>query len=322
MPLCLVFERKEGTVCRAGLDRRVQSKCFVAELLSREQKVAHIVVVSFPLHQIKTFFFFFFSGRPGLQLLNPSRRVKWDVCSCKFKRKKKLAFQYSTFWNTSSNRQNEVWCFCGQRQTMLSVYSRALSTPNLSHSGFKPVAFSHLKGSWEALTDWERSIVRSTVHDHPAMSTQALILWFVSILITRLRRFKLPLNTLLKDRSDANLGQDRVLSERRGRTEILYLTPRMLQPVWKNCADKLAALWNETSFWGDNGAHSSTQRGTQEAFPVEFFTTQKWSCCLLLEPVAGANTSLYGTRVRWKRWGFPIPWEMNIHMQQTLKRKR
>lgn len=65
MPLCLVFERKEGTVCRAGLDRRVQSKCFVAELLSREQKVAHIVVVSFPLHQIKTFFFFFFLWEAG-----------------------------------------------------------------------------------------------------------------------------------------------------------------------------------------------------------------------------------------------------------------
>lgn len=63
MPLCLVFERKKGTVCRAGLDRRVQSKCFVAELLSREQKVAHIVVVSFPLHQIKIFFFLFLGGR-------------------------------------------------------------------------------------------------------------------------------------------------------------------------------------------------------------------------------------------------------------------
>lgn len=62
MPLCLVFERKKGTVCRAGLDRRVQSKCFVAELLSREQKVAHIVVVSFPLHQIKTFFFLWEAG--------------------------------------------------------------------------------------------------------------------------------------------------------------------------------------------------------------------------------------------------------------------
>lgn len=53
----LLRERK-GTVCRAGLDTRVQSKCLVAELLSWEQKVAHIVVVSFPLHQIKTFFFF------------------------------------------------------------------------------------------------------------------------------------------------------------------------------------------------------------------------------------------------------------------------
>lgn len=26
----------------------------------------------------------------------------------------------------------------------------------------------------------------------------------------------------------------------------------------ENCADKLAALWNETSFRGDNGAYSST----------------------------------------------------------------
>lgn len=56
MPLCLVFQRKKGTVCRAGLERRVQLKCFVAELLSREQKVAHTVVVSFLLHQIKIFF--------------------------------------------------------------------------------------------------------------------------------------------------------------------------------------------------------------------------------------------------------------------------
>lgn len=31
----------------------------------------------------------------------------------------------------------------------------------------------------------------------------------------------------------ANLSQGRVLSERRGGTEIPYLTPRMLQPVWK-----------------------------------------------------------------------------------------
>ncbi len=34
----------------------------------------------------------------------------------------------------------------------------------------------------------------------------------------------------------------------------------------ENCADKLAALWNETSFSGDNGAHSSTQCGTQKLF--------------------------------------------------------
>ena len=81
----LLRERK-GTVCRAGLDRRVQSKCLVAELLSREQKVAHIVVVSFPLHQIKTFFFCF-SGRPGPQLLNPCRRVKMRRLQLQVKKK-------------------------------------------------------------------------------------------------------------------------------------------------------------------------------------------------------------------------------------------
>lgn len=48
---------KEGT-----LDR-VQSKCLVAELLSREQSVACSVVVSFPLHQIKIFFSTRLGGR-------------------------------------------------------------------------------------------------------------------------------------------------------------------------------------------------------------------------------------------------------------------
>lgn len=37
--------------------------------------------------------FFSFSGRPGLQLLNPCRRVKWDVCSCKGKKQNKTKKQ-------------------------------------------------------------------------------------------------------------------------------------------------------------------------------------------------------------------------------------
>lgn len=41
IPLCLLFDRKKGTVCRAGLDRRVQSKCLVAELLEGAESSAH-----------------------------------------------------------------------------------------------------------------------------------------------------------------------------------------------------------------------------------------------------------------------------------------
>lgn len=147
MPLCLVFDRKKGTVCRAGLDRRVQSKCFVAELLSREQKVAHIVVVSFPLHQIKTFFFF--SGRPGLQLLNPCRQVKWDVCSCKLKKKKRQknpGISVLDILKTSSYRHNEIWSFVVSNKQCRAVYCRGfLPHPAAPLDAFKAVAFSGLR---------------------------------------------------------------------------------------------------------------------------------------------------------------------------------
>ena len=141
----LLRERK-GTVCRAGLDRRVQSKCLVAELLSREQKVAHIVVVSFPLHQIKTFFFFCFSGRPGPQLLNPCRRVKMRRLQLQVKKKR----------TKSTKKKKRIWCFSSRHletpaatdRTKSGVFvvedkqsrvvnCQASSTPNLSHSGFK-----------------------------------------------------------------------------------------------------------------------------------------------------------------------------------------
>lgn len=95
MPLCL--ERKKGTVCRAGLDTRVQTKCFVAELLSREQKVARTVAVSFPLHQTDPFFSRP-SGRPSLQLLNPCtrgemRRPQLQVTGKNKKEKKPFQYQ-------------------------------------------------------------------------------------------------------------------------------------------------------------------------------------------------------------------------------------
>lgn len=93
MPLCSVFQRKKGTVCRAGLHRRVQSKCFVAELLSREQKVAHIVVVSFPLHQIKTFFFLWEAG-PAAPEARQAHEIRCLQLQVEKKKKKNLVFRY------------------------------------------------------------------------------------------------------------------------------------------------------------------------------------------------------------------------------------
>lgn len=147
MPLCRVFERKKGTVCRAGLDRRVQSKCLVAELLSREQKVAHNVVVSFLLHQIETLFFFFSFSLGGLQLLNPCRRVKWNVCSGKLKkkqnlkqkdinkRKEKIQYISTPHFNTpGATDRMTSGAFWSVKNNAKRVKCWVWSTPNLSQN--------------------------------------------------------------------------------------------------------------------------------------------------------------------------------------------
>lgn len=234
MPLCLVFERKEGTVCRAGLDRRVQSKCFVAELLSREQKVAHIVVVSFPLHQIKTFFFFFFFSLGGRACSSWTHAGGWNETSAAAKKKKKkiLAFQYSTFWNTSSNRQNEVWCFVVSDKQCWAVYCQALSTPNQT-SCFQPS--QRLMGSSDGLRGKHRQVYCPRPSCHVNTSTYSLVCVHINYTSEKIQvagEYLAEGQNWCKGRR-ANLSQDRVLSERRGGTEILYLTPCMLQPVWK-----------------------------------------------------------------------------------------
>lgn len=228
MPLCLVLEKKKkGTVCRAGLHRRVQSKCFVAELLSGEQKVAHIVVVSFPLHQIEIFFFLFLGGRACSSWTHAGGWNETSAAARKEKDNPMLCFSPRHVQNTSGIRHYDTWCFVVSDKQSWTVYCPHPSFPTVV---FK--AFSALKGSWEALTEWAKDIVRCTVHDQPAMSTQALILWAVSIFITSLRRLELPVNEgryWCRDRR-ANLS---LIWDTGGVTQILYLTPHMVQLVWK-----------------------------------------------------------------------------------------
>lgn len=141
MPLCWVFERKKGTVCRAGLDRRVQSKCLVAELLSREQKVAHNVVVSFLLHQIKPFFFFF-SGRPAApepMQAGEMRRLQREVKKKKetkiTKTKKKIQYISTRHFNTpGATERMKSGAFWSVTNNAKRVNCWASSTPNLSQN--------------------------------------------------------------------------------------------------------------------------------------------------------------------------------------------
>lgn len=146
MPLCLVFDRKKGTVCRAGLDRRVQSKCFVAELLSREQKVAHIVVVSFPLHQIKTFFFLLWEARPAApEPMQASEMRRLQLQVKKKKRQKNPGISVLDILKTSSYRHNEIWSFVVSNKQCRAVYCRGfLPHPAAPLDAFKAVAFSGL----------------------------------------------------------------------------------------------------------------------------------------------------------------------------------
>lgn len=92
----------------------------------------------------------------------------------------------------------------------------------------------------------------------------------------------------------------------------------------ENCGDKLAALWNETSFRGDNNVHSSTLCGTQVQFWWEYFIEHRNKavvCCLswllVLKQVYtawGLNTlKLYIKKMIWHNDGMighddGIPW--------------
>lgn len=146
MPLCLVFEGKKGTVCRAGLDRRVQLKCLVAELLSGEQKVAHIVVVSFPLHQIKPLFFFSLweagPAAPEPMQAGEVRRLQLQV-----KKKKKKIWYFSTrrFETPAAIdrvKSGVLWSAANNAERFIV---KLRPHPTFPRSGFKAAAFSDLK---------------------------------------------------------------------------------------------------------------------------------------------------------------------------------
>lgn len=146
MPLCLVFEGKKGTVCRAGLDRRVQSKCFVAELLSREQKVARIVAVSFLLHQINLLFFLF------LWEAEPAAPAPMHVGRNEMSTAAGISVQdILKHQNKDMMKSGALW----------SVTNNALSTPNLSLS--QSSCLKRLKGRWGRLSEKPRQV--SMIHD-------------------------------------------------------------------------------------------------------------------------------------------------------------
>lgn len=95
-----------------------------------------------------------------------------------------------------------------------------------------------------------------TVHDRPALSTRALILWFLSRvnykseMIKVAGEYPVEVETEAKKTEEQTSVRTRVLSERRGGTEILYLdSPHASTHLEKNCTDKPAALCYETSFW-------------------------------------------------------------------------
>lgn len=165
---------------------------------------------------------------------------------------------------------------CGQRQTMPNSL---LSTPNLYHSGLKPIAVSDRNVSWKALAGWGKSTSRCTVHDHPAMSTQALILHINN----KSKKIQVA-GEYLEGRNwckgrRANLTQGRVLSRWEG-TEILYLIPRMLLSVWKTAPINWLHCGMKLLF------EATMVRTVQQCGPRRLFWWRKWSCCLLL---AGTN---------------------------------
>lgn len=164
--------------------------------------------------------------------------------------KEKPVLQYSTFWNTSSSRRNELWCFCGQWRTMPSGFTVELCPrPTFSQA----VAFKGSCGELRQTQVW---------------SPWSSLTRFLCILIISLSRFKL----LVKDRTDAkaeehNLSLDSSLIWPGRSRDKVSDSPHALVSL-ENGADKLGCTveWNSLFAGGrDNGAHSSTRPWKSEA---------------------------------------------------------
>lgn len=192
------------------------------------------------------FFFLLWEARPAApepMQASEMRRLQLQV---KKNQKKKPGISVLDILKTSSYRHNEIWSFVVSNKQCWVVYCGALSTPNFSSP-------SVLSEQLPSAVSEGRSLVRRTVRDHhPAVSTRALILWFLSVLITSLRWLKLLVNTLLKWEDmkgrRANLSQDPSLIWAPGRNRDTVSDSPHASAHLENCTDKPAALCYETSF--------------------------------------------------------------------------
>lgn len=66
---------------------------------------------------------------------------------------------------------------------------------------------------------------------------------------------------------------DTYLSTLRNRYSIPSPMPALTH--LETCTDKVAALWNETAFWGDNGAQVNTMWDPEPVLMEFFFTEMK-----------------------------------------------
>lgn len=143
----------------------------------------------------------FFSGRPGLQLLNPCRQVKMRRLQLQGKEKQENKniwyFSPRHFETPAATDPTTSGVFVVGDKQCGAVYCQALSTPKGFPQWFQSSCFVS-KAHGKAPTDWGSGIVRCTDRDHPVMSTQAPILWCLSILITSLRRVELLVNEAQK----------------------------------------------------------------------------------------------------------------------------
>lgn len=103
IPLCLLFDRKKGTVCRAGLDRRVQSKCLVAELLEGAESSAHCCGF-FSVTSDKNLFLVWEATPAAPEPMQAGEMKRLQLHEEKKKKSGMLGL------DTSSNTQNEIWC--------------------------------------------------------------------------------------------------------------------------------------------------------------------------------------------------------------------